>query len=61
MPLNEFTTKFAKLNADRGKKRYPALTRHRAPHKPLLLLSIMDLTALGAITKFSGTWYPGFC
>jgi len=25
--------------------RYPAITNHRAPHKPFLLLSVMDLIA----------------
>jgi len=36
---------FAKLRTDRGRDRYREITYHRAPHKPFLLLSIMDLIA----------------
>ena len=41
---------FANLRTDRGRNRYPAVTLHRAPHKPFLLLSVMDLIAQGIIT-----------
>ena len=36
---------FAKLRTERGRDRYPEITCHRAPHKPFLLLSVMDLIA----------------
>jgi 5-methyltetrahydrofolate--homocysteine methyltransferase len=31
---------FAKLRTDRSRGRYPEITCHRAPHKPVLLLSV---------------------
>jgi hypothetical protein len=40
---------FSNLRTDAGRTRWPARTRHRAPHKPLLLLSVLDLFAQGAI------------
>ncbi len=51
MPLEEFIAKFSKLNTDRGRHRWSADSCHRAPHKPFLLLSIMDLIAQGVITE----------
>jgi putative restriction endonuclease len=51
MPLEEFISKFSRLNTDRGRHRWFADTCHRAPHKPFLLLSIMDLIAQGLITE----------
>ena len=41
---------FSKLRTDKGRYRYPPITRHRAPHKPFLLLSVMELIAGGWIT-----------
>jgi len=49
--LYTFIKAFAKLRTDRNRNRYPAFTNHRAPHKPLLLLSVMDLMAQGQITS----------
>ena len=49
--LEEYLQQFAKLRTDRGRDRYPAITYHRAPHKPFLLLSVMDLIAQGRITR----------
>ena len=42
---------FANLRTDKGRNRYPAITLHRAPHKPFLLLSVMDMIAQGLITE----------
>jgi len=42
---------FGNLRTDKGRDRYPAITCHRAPHKPFLLLSVMDLIAQGRITQ----------
>jgi predicted restriction endonuclease len=42
---------FSNLRTDRGQNRYPAATNHRAPHKPFLLLSIMDLITQDKIRK----------
>ena len=49
MTLEDYLHKFSRLRTDRGANRYPAATMHRAPHKPFLLLSIMDLMAQGSI------------
>jgi putative restriction endonuclease len=49
--LEQYLQMFAKLRTDRGRDRYPEITYHRAPHKPFLLLSIMDLIAQGRITE----------
>ncbi len=45
----DFGTLFAHLRTDRG-QRYPAATRQCAPHKPFLLLSVLDLFARGSLT-----------
>jgi putative restriction endonuclease len=49
--LEVYLRKFARLRTDSGRNRYPATTCHRAPHKPLLLLSVMDHIAEGVITE----------
>jgi predicted restriction endonuclease len=49
--IEDYLRKFSNLQTDRGRDRYPAVTLHRAPHKPLLLLSVMDHIAEGLITK----------
>ena len=49
--LEEYLKKFSRLRTDRGRDRYPESTNHRAPHKPFLLLSVMDLIAQGQITE----------
>jgi predicted restriction endonuclease len=49
--IDKYLQVFATLRTDRGGDRYPEITYHRAPHKPFLLLSIMDLIAQGRITE----------
>jgi putative restriction endonuclease len=49
--LEDYLKRFARLRTDSGHDRYPATTCHRAPHKPLLLLSVMDHIAEGVITE----------
>jgi hypothetical protein len=49
--LENYLQMFAKLRTDKGRDRYPEITNHRAPHKPFLLLSVMDLLAQGRITQ----------
>lgn len=51
MLLEKYLQMFANLRTDKGGNRYPDITYHRAPHKPFLLLSIMDLIAQGRITQ----------
>lgn len=67
--LKEYIRKFSNLNTDRGRHRWSALTNHRAPHKPFLLLSVIDLFAQGEIKRnfiepsfdlvsiFNGYWH----
>jgi len=47
--LEKYLQMFANLRTDRGRDRYPEFTHYRAPHKPFLLLSVMDLIAQGRI------------
>jgi putative restriction endonuclease len=49
--LEKYLQMFGKLRTDKGRDRYPEITYHRAPHKPFLLLSIIDLIAQGRITE----------
>ncbi|MFQ5632807.1 MAG: HNH endonuclease, partial [bacterium] len=44
-----YVNKFARLHTDASPKRWSELTCHRAPHKPLLLLSVLDLFAQKAL------------
>jgi hypothetical protein len=48
--LEKYIQMFGTLRTDRGGDRYPEITYHRAPHKPFLLLSVMDFIAQGRIT-----------
>ena len=49
--LEKYLKIFANLRTDKNKNRYPAVTCHRAPHKPILLLSVMDLIEQGVIAQ----------
>ena len=49
--LENYLHMFGRLRTDKGRDRYPQITYHRAPHKPFLLLSIIDLIAQGRITQ----------
>jgi len=49
--LDQYIKKFSTLRTDKNKKRWSPLTCLRAPHKPFLLLSVMDHFAQGVITK----------
>jgi predicted restriction endonuclease len=48
--LESYLERLAKLRSDSSKSRWPATTYYRAPHKPLLLLAVMDLIAEGTIS-----------
>lgn len=39
----DYAMRFAALRTDKSRSRWPAATMHRAPHKPLLLLSVLEL------------------
>ena len=47
--MNRYTEQLARLSTDKSSARWPDFTRHRAPHKPLLLLAVMDLIAQGSL------------
>jgi putative restriction endonuclease len=49
--LEKYLKIFGSLRTDKNRKRYPAVTRHRAPHKPTLLLSVIDLIEQGIINQ----------
>lgn len=44
-----YLRKFAQLNANKNRRHWTKATTFRAPHKPLLLLSVMDLFGNGRI------------
>jgi putative restriction endonuclease len=48
--LEYYIKTISRMRTDSGKSRYPATTRHRAPHKPILMLSIFDLFDQGELT-----------
>ena len=50
MTIQRYLEAFSKLTRAPGRM-WGELTRNRAPHKPLLLLSVMDLIARGVITS----------
>lgn len=45
--IPNYLTHFTHLRTDASRARWSAATRHRAPHKPLLLLAVTDLFAQG--------------
>jgi putative restriction endonuclease len=49
MMIEPYLQKFAHLNANKNPNHWTAVTTYRAPHKPILLLSIIDLFAQGHI------------
>ncbi|MDH4205672.1 MAG: hypothetical protein OEV45_09105 [Desulfobacteraceae bacterium] len=51
MPLFQYLKSFSRLRTEKNRKRWSALTTYQTPHKPFLMLSIMDLIAQGSITQ----------
>lgn len=49
--LDKYIKMFSNLRTDKNRNLYPSFTGYRTPHKPFLLLAIMDLIAQGLITK----------
>ena len=49
--INSYAERFRNLRRDKSRSKYPEHTRFAAPHKPLLLLSVLDLIAEGSITE----------
>lgn len=48
--IESYIKAFGRLRTDASKKNYPETSLHRAPHKPLLLLTVFDLVAQGNLT-----------
>jgi putative restriction endonuclease len=46
-----YAHRFVRLRSDKNMRRWPASTRNRAPHKPLLLLAVMDMIASGSLSE----------
>jgi len=49
--LADYLNKFRNLRTDRGRNRWSDLTTYRAPHKPFLLLSLLDIVAQNEIAS----------
>jgi len=49
--LEKYLRMFANLGTAKSRKLWTALTCHQAPHKPFVLLSVMDVIVQGQITK----------
>lgn len=51
MALDNYLKKFSNLRTDKNRKRWSNITNYQAPHKPFLLLSVMDHFAQGEISE----------
>ncbi len=49
--MNQHIDKLTRLSTDKASARWPDFPHHRAPHKPLLLLAVMDLIAQGSLPQ----------
>jgi len=49
--IDRFLKGFAGLHSNKNCSRWTAATKYRAPHKPLLLLSVIDLISQGLIKR----------
>ena len=48
--LEHYIKSVNRMRTDAGKSKYPSSTQYRAPHKPILLLSALDLFEQGELT-----------
>src|SRR4028119_69033 len=49
--IEDYPQRFARLRTNRNRKVWSGVTAHQAPHKPLLLLCVLDLFDSGEITS----------
>ncbi|PEN06960.1 HNH endonuclease [Longimonas halophila] len=49
--IDLYVSKIQNLRRDKNRDRYPSATRYGAPHKPILLLSVLDLIEEGQLPK----------
>ncbi|MBA2625739.1 MAG: HNH endonuclease [Acidimicrobiia bacterium] len=47
--IEAYAKRFAELNTNKNRNKWSEATAHQAPHKPVLLLSVLDLVELGEI------------
>ncbi len=59
--LSDYVAAFEKLRSDTSRVRWSALTKNRAPHKPLLLLAVLDSIAQGLIKNNLIELTPDLC
>jgi hypothetical protein len=52
----DYLHQLTRLRTDTNRNRWTDATVHRAPHRPFLLLSILDLAAQGQIAYSTGKW-----
>ena len=48
--IDDYIAKFGRLRMGKDRNRWSTLTTSQAPHKPFVLLSVLDLIAEGVIT-----------
>jgi hypothetical protein len=58
MSLTQYLKRFNRLRTDKNRKHWSALTTYQAPHKPFLLLSVMDLIAPSSPLKKKASGRP---
>lgn len=59
--LTKYVEAFENLRSDSSRTRWSALTKYRAPHKPLLLLAVLDSISQGAIKNDLIELTPDLC
>ncbi len=61
MSLHSYVDRLSQLRKDKNRKHYPSYTGYTAPHKPLLLLSVIDLIAEGELNDNLIRLTPDLC
>jgi len=59
--LADYISAIERLRSDTSRARWSAVTKHRAPHKPLLLLAVLDSISQGAIKNNLIELTPDLC
>lgn len=49
--IEDYAERFARLRTNRNRKVWSGITAHQAPHKPLLLLCVLDLFDSGVVSS----------
>ncbi|MFN2456303.1 MAG: hypothetical protein ABR577_19065 [Pyrinomonadaceae bacterium] len=59
--LAGYVAAFERLRSDTSRARWSSLTKYRAPHKPLLLLAVLDSISQGIIKNNLIELTPDLC